>query len=287
MSNPSLRGKVIIVTGGGRGLGLAMGRALAAAGAHVVAPTHMQSDVDDLAGSGAGSEAGVDGGGSIQAVLTDLRDPAQCRKVVDDALSRHGAVHGLINNAGLAPAIIAPNHTAPEQPRPKFWETPDDMVQAVMETNYVASNRMASLVAPHMVAAGWGRIINVTTMIETMIKPGYSCYGASKAALEMAADIWRQDLDGTGVTMNILNPGGGADTAGLSLARREGSRRGEMEPLMSPEKMAAPAVWLCSAESDGITGMRYDAIDWDETRPPGEEAQRIGRPLGLRLVPVE
>lgn len=280
MSNESPRGKVIIVTGGGRGLGLAMARGLAAAGAHVVAPTHVQGDVDDLAGSDAGSEAG----GSILGVLTDLRDPAQCRAVVDETISRYGAVHGLINNAGLAPAVIAPDHVAPDQPRPKFWETPDDMVQAVMETNYVAANRMASLVAPHMVAAGWGRIINVTTMIETMTKPGYSCYGASKAALEMASGIWRQDLDGTGVTVNILNPGGGADTAGLSLARREGTRRGIMEPLMSPEKMAAPAVWLCSAESDGISGMRYDAIDWDEALPPGAEAERIGRPLGLRLM---
>lgn len=283
MSNPSLRGKVIIVTGGGRGLGLSMARGLAGAGATVIAPTHIQNDVDDLAGVA----AEWDSGGSIHALLTDLRDPAQCRKVVDDTLSRHRAVHGLINNAGLAPAIIAPNHTAPEQPRPKFWETPDDMVQAVVATNYVAANRMASLVAPHMVAAGWGRIINVTTMIETMMKPGYSCYGASKAALEMASEIWRQDLDGTGVTMNILNPGGGADTAGLSLARREGSRRGEMEPLMSPDKMAAPVVWLCSEQSDGITGMRYDAIDWDETLPPAEEAARIGRPLGLRLIPVK
>lgn len=283
MANVSLHGKTIIVTGGGRGLGLAMARGLAGAGADVVTPTHIQGDVDDLAGSNGGSN----GEGSIRPILADLRDPAQCRDVIDRTLSRSGAVHGLINNAGLAPAIIAPDHVAPDQPRPKFWETPDDMVQAVMATNYVAANRMASLVAPHLVAAGWGRIINVTTMIETMTKPGYSCYGASKAALEMASEIWNQDLAGTGVTVNILNPGGPADTAGLALARREATRQGTEGPLIPPEKMVAPAIWLCYEASDGISGMRFDADPWDVARPPETEAERIGRPLGLRLVPVE
>ncbi len=278
MSNPSLHGKIIIVTGGGRGLGLAMARGLAGAGANVVIPTHIQSDVDALVQSE--SE-------SIRPVLVDLREPAQCRDVIGETISQFGAVHGLINNAGLAPAIIAPDHNSPDLPRPKFWETPDDMVQAVMATNYVAANRMASLIAPHLTQGGWGRIINVTTMIETMHRPGYSCYGASKAALEMASEIWHQDLAGTGVTVNILNPGGPADTAGLSLARREASRRDPSEPLVSPEQMVAPAIWLCSDASDGVSGMRFDADPWDATQPPETEAQRIGRPLGLRLIPVD
>lgn len=279
MSNLSLNGKVVVVTGGGRGLGLAMARGLAGAGADVVAPTHIESDVAEFAGS--------EEGGSILPVLVDLRDPPQCRKVVDETLSRFGAVHGLINNAGLAPAIIAPDHNDPDQPRPKFWDTADDMVQAVVATNYVAANRMASLIAPHMVKAGWGRIVNVTTMIETMHRPGFSCYGASKAALEMASEIWTQDLAGTGVTVNILNPGGAADTAGLALARREAARRGLVEPLIPADKMVAPAIWLCSDESDGISGMRFDADPWDAAKPPGAEAKRIGRPLGLRLIPRE
>lgn len=278
MSEAPLHGKVIIVTGGGRGLGLAMARGLAGAGAQVVAPTHMKEDVDALAGT-----REVE---SIHAVLTDLRDPAQCGSLVDDTLSRFGAIHGLINNAGIAPAIIGPDHNDPDVPRPKFWEIADDMVQAVVATNYVAANRMATLVVPHLIAAGWGRIVNVTTMIETMTRPGFSCYGASKAALEMASEVWHQDVKGTGVTVNILNPGGPADTAGLALARREATRRGIEGPLIPPEKMAAPAVWLCSTDSDGVSGMRFDAVDWDAARPPGEEAERIGRPLGLRLVPV-
>ena len=278
MNTPALDGKVIIVTGGGRGLGLAMARGLADAGATVVAPTHMQGDVDALAESG---------DGSIHPMLVDLRDPARCRDAVNETISQFGAVHGLINNAGIAPAIIAPDHVAPDQPRPKFWDTPDDMVQAVVATNYVAANRMAGLVTPRMVAAGWGRIINVTTMIETMHRPGFSCYGASKAALEMASEIWHQDLAGTGVTVNILNPGGPADTEGLALARREATRRGDMGPLIAPEKMAAPAIWLCSEASNGTSGMRYDADSWDAAHPPETEAKRIGRLLGLRLIPVQ
>jgi 3-oxoacyl-[acyl-carrier protein] reductase len=281
MSDISLHGKVIVVTGGGRGLGLAMVRGLAAAGADVVVPTHIQSDVHDLSQSAAQPE----GGGSVRPIHVNLRDPGQCEDAVSGTIAQFGKIHGLINNAGVAPAFIAPDHNDPDQPRPKFWDTDDDIVQTVLETNYIAANRMASLVAPHMVAAGWGRIINVTTMIETMHRPGFSCYGASKAALEMASEIWHQDMAGTGVTVNILNPGGPADTEGLALARREATRRGVMGPLVEPEKMAAPAIWLCSDDSDGISGMRYDADPWDATQPPATEAERIGRPLGLRLIP--
>lgn len=285
MNNLSLHGKVMIVTGGGRGLGLAMVRGLAGAGANVVVPTDIQSDVDDFSRSGDPLDDVA--GGSILPILVDLRDPAQCQDAIDKTISHFGAVHGLINNAGVAPAFIAPNHDHPDKPRPKFWDTRDDIVQTVIATNYVAANRMASLVAPHLVAGGWGRIINVTTMIETMYRTGFSCYGASKAALEMASEIWHQDLMGTGVSVNILNPGGPADTEGLALARREATRMGVMGPLVAPEKMAAPAIWLCSDESDGISGMRYDADPWDAAQPPGTEAERIGRPLGLRLIPLD
>ena len=98
----------------------------------------------------------------------------------------------------------------------------------------------------------------------------------------MASENWLQDLEGTGVTLNILNPGGAADTPGFA-DQAERKKFGEVMPMVDAEKMAAPAVWLASDASDGVSGMRYDAAPWDPAKTPEEEAVRIGRPLGLVL----
>ncbi|MDP6429957.1 MAG: SDR family oxidoreductase [Rhodospirillales bacterium] len=277
MPGISLAGKVIIVTGGGRGLGRAMVLGLAEAGAVAVAAELIAEDMQ-----AAEPEAARSGKGRVHRIDADIRKPEDCRRAVEETVEKFGAVHGLINNAGLTPTFINPDLVDPDQAPPKFWETADGIVQAVIDSNYVGASQMARLVAPRLAAQGWGRIVNVTTMFETMVRPGTSSYGASKAALEMASVVWNSDLAGTGVTVNILNPGGAADTAGVAHVRREAARRGTLPPLMPPQQMVAPAVWLCSEESDGVTGMRFDASPWNAAKPPGEEAKRIGRPLGFQ-----
>ncbi len=278
MPDISLAGKVIIVTGGGQGLGRAMALGLAEAGAVVVAAELIRQDMEAAKPEAAARR----GKGRVHRVHADIRKPEDCRQTVEETVEKFGAIHGLINNAGLTPTFINPNHVDPGQAPPKFWETEEHIVQAVMDTNYVGASHMARLVAPRLVAQGWGRIVNVTTMFETMVRPGTSSYGASKAALEMASVVWNLDLAGTGVTVNILNPGGAADTAGVAHVRRAAARRGTLPRLMPPGQMVAPAVWLCSDESDGVTGMRFDASPWNAAKPPGEEAKRIGQLLGFQ-----
>ena len=280
MAKGNLSDKTVIVTGGGRGLGRSIAFGLAWDGANVCVAAHIEDDIVLVK-----KEAEkITGGGQIIAILADLRSPKACRQVLDKTISTFSSIFGLVNSAGLTFTYIAPHRYRREYSE-KFFELSDDVVQNVMDTNFVAADRMARLVTPHFIEEGAGRLVNVTTTIETMTKPGSSPYGPSKAALENASEIWVKDLEGTGVTVNILNPGGAANTEGFEVSEDRAIASKAVGGMVEPEKMVAPICWLMSDEATSVTGMRYDARDWDETKPPTEEASRIGRPLGLTLKP--
>jgi 3-oxoacyl-[acyl-carrier protein] reductase len=272
--NAFLADRVAIVTGAGRGLGRAMAFGLARAGAHVIAPAHIASDFEDFAPADALP-------GRVVPVHADLRRSADCDGVVKRAFAA-GGVHILVNNAGLTPAYVCPDFYRRPAP-PKFWEASDEIVQNVMDSNFVAADKLARRVAPTMVGQGWGRIINVTTMLDTMSRVGFSPYGPSKAALEMASWVWAKELDGSGVTVNIVNPGAGANTPGMAEEVRRKSREGSIDRLVEPEQMVPPLLWVVSRAADTVTGMRYDAKRWDVSLPPIEAARRCGRPVGFAL----
>jgi 3-oxoacyl-[acyl-carrier protein] reductase len=134
-----------------------------------------------------------------------------------------------------------------------------------------------------MIDQGWGRIVNVTTMYRTMTKQGSSPYGPSKAALECATETWNKDLGGTGVTVNILNPGAGAATPGMSDEMKARDETLETPVLIEADLMKAPIVWLMSDATNEISGMRYDAKPWDPEKPAADEAARIGAKAGVLL----
>jgi len=277
-----LDGKVAIVTGGGRGMGRSMALALAAAGARVVAADLVRENLDQVE-----REAGaLANAGALTGITGDIRKTQDCRRAIDAALERFGGVDVLVNNAGLLPSYVYPGRFLDDAAPSRFWNVDDDIVQRVIDTNYVAHDRMARYAVPHMMAKRWGRIVNVTTRLTTMNRAGGSPYGASKAALEMASEIWMKDLAGTGVTVNILNPGAAVDTPGFATAeeKRVATSSGRLH-MMDPDNMRAPIVWLASHATDGITGMRYNAAAWDATRPASEQAALHGRPLGFELKP--
>jgi len=269
-----LLGRVAIVTGAGRGLGRAMALGLARAGATVIGPAHIASDFDDLEPASALP-------GRLLPMHADLRRAADCDRVVENAQAA-GGVHVLVNNAGLTLTYICPDLYRRPAP-PKFWEASDEIVENVLNTNFLAADKLARRVAPIMVAQGFGRIINVTTMLRTMNRVGFSPYGPSKAALEMASEVWAKELQGSGVTVNIVNPGAGANTAGIAEEMRAASEEGRIERLVEPEAMVAPLLWVVSPEGGESNGMRYDAKQWDLSLPPAEAARRCGRPAGFLL----
>ena len=156
-------------------------------------------------------------------------------------------------------------------------------MRAVIETNYIAADQMARRVAPRMVEQSWGRIVNVTTKLDTMNRPYTSPYGASKAALEMATEVWAKEVEGTGLTINIVNPGAGANTPGMAEEMRAMSREGRAPRLVEPEDMVPPLLYVVSPEADNVNGWRFDANLWDPTLPPVEAARRAGRPAGFEM----
>jgi 3-oxoacyl-[acyl-carrier protein] reductase len=159
----------------------------------------------------------------------------------------------------------------------------DEIVDNVMLTNVLAADRLSRRVAPAMLERGWGRIVNVTTKLDTMNRLGTHPYGASKAALEMASEVWAKEVEGTGLTINIVNPGAGANTPGMADEMREASRAGRVARLVEPEEMVPPLLWVVSAAADAVNGYRFDAIAWDPALPPAEAARRTGRPAGFEL----
>jgi NAD(P)-dependent dehydrogenase (short-subunit alcohol dehydrogenase family) len=273
-----LKGKSVVVTGGGRGLGREMVLALLAAGAGVTAAARSEDQLAALA-TDANSLAG-----SLQTVTADIRRAEDCAKITAAAGDRFGTPQVLINNAGLTMAFIYPKrhlHTG----TPKFWEVADAVVEDVMATNFIAADRLARLVAPEMVAGGWGRIINVTTKIEIMNRAASAPYGGSKAALEMTSEVWMKDLEGTGVTVNMLNPGA-ADTDGFASAE-ERKLVAKRMPLIDPALIGPPVVWLASEGSDGTNGQRFDVEFWDPDGAPEEQARRTGSAMGFQLKTEE
>ena len=124
-----------------------------------------------------------------------------------------------------------------------------------------------------MIGRKWGRIVNVTTSFNTMIRGANMPYGQSKAALEAASNSWSEDLAGTGVTVNVLVPGGAADTPMIPHDSPY-----ERSQLVKPETMVAPVCWLMSDASDGVTGMRFIGRLWDPAKPWQEASEAAGSP---------
>jgi 3-oxoacyl-[acyl-carrier protein] reductase len=267
-----------IVTGGLRGLGRTMVLGLRREGYRVAAVGHIETDRAKMALETAA--AGL--ADELLLLVADLRKPEDCDGVVQETLARFGRADVLVNNAGLTFTYIWPDLGRRKSP-PKSWEASDKVVQAVMNTNYVAADQMTRRLIPRMVERRWGRIVNVTTKLDTMNKLGSSAYGPSKAALEMATQVLAKELAGTGVTINILNPGAGANTEGIAPEIRKASRAGRIPRLVEPEQMVPPLLWLVSRAADAVNGRRFDANAWDPDLAPEIAAAGAGRPAGFEL----
>ena len=226
-----LAGRVAVVTGAASGMGRVMARALAAAGAKI-------AGVDIDAAALARLQAEPVFAGKCLGIVADVSKAADCRGAVQRAVETFGALDVLINCAGISMSAAAGHGAA----RVKFFEADPDGWQRILAINCIGAFLMTRFAAEPMIRRGWGRIINVTTSFDTMLAAGLSAYGASKAALEASCASFAKDLEGTGVTVNILVPGGPTDTPGFFPA-------GKPRPaaLLDPEIMGAPVVWLASS----------------------------------------
>lgn len=262
----SLDGKAVLMTGAGGGMGSAMTLGLVGAGADVLAVDIGEEPLRRLV-----EEAGRRGGpGRIVPVRADVTDATACATLVRRTVETFAGLHVLVNNAGIGMQTIRETYMSAPVP---FWEADIDRWQRMMDVNFKAPFMLAKFAAAHMIARGWGRIVNVTTSLDTMHRKAYTPYGQSKAALEAATATWAKDLDGTGVTANVLVPGGPTDTGFIPA-----SAPFERAALVRPSVMVAPVLWLASEASDGVSDCRFVGRDFDPEIPPGEAARAACAP---------
>jgi 3-oxoacyl-[acyl-carrier protein] reductase len=243
-------------------MGRVMARSLAAAGARIAAVDISKPGLAELASEQVFA-------GNIVSAVADVSRSQDCARAVDQAAGAFGTLDILINCAGVSMGPAAQN----KHGRIKFFEADPDGWQRVVTINALGAFLMARFAAPPMVANGWGRIINVTTSYDTMLAEGLSAYGASKAALEAATVSWAKDLADTGVTVNVLVPGGPVDTPGFF---PPGAARPPR--MLEPDVMAVPVAWLASPQSDGVTACRFIARDWNVRLPAAEAAEKCRSP---------
>jgi NAD(P)-dependent dehydrogenase (short-subunit alcohol dehydrogenase family) len=266
MAQGILRGKVAIVTGAGSpiGTGHAMALALARAGARVAL---LDLNREWLAQSLREIEE-VGGRGCALAMETDVSDPEAVERAVGRTIADLGGLHVLVNNAGTTPR--AGGFTAGSR---NFWEVPVAAWNRVIAVNLSGAFYMARAAAGVLLAQGWGRIVGVTTSMDTMYRKRASPYGPSKAGHEALVALMAQELEGSGVTANVLVPGGPTNTNFFATDAKV-----DRAALIQPEVMQAPVVWLASDASAAVNGRRIIAYHWDEKLPLDERLAAASAP---------
>lgn len=184
-----LNGKVAVVTGGASGIGFAIARRFLDAGMSVVL-----ADVEEEAlGASVAELGGADGG--VSGVLTDVTDAASVVALRDEVLSRHGAVHVLSNNAGVAAGGPA-------------WEVPLDVWRWVFDVNVFGVVHGIHAFVPTMIEQGEGHVVNTASIAGLIAAPGIGPYTASKHAVVSISETLLQDLAtvGSPVGVSVLCP---------------------------------------------------------------------------------
>jgi 3-oxoacyl-[acyl-carrier protein] reductase len=230
----------VVVTGGSRGLGLAIARRLTAAGYGVVAVARKMSD--QL--SGAMQESRRAGAGSLDFVACDLGDTKGIPKLARALRQQFGPVYGLVNNAALGTDGLLANMK-------------NSQIEELLRVNTLAPVMLSKYVVRSMMADGGGRIVNVTSIIGFTGYSGLSVYGATKASMIGFTRSLAREVGRLGINVNAVAPGfldtemtqGLADEQRQQVARRSALRR-----LVDVDDVADAVEFLMGEKARSITG---------------------------------
>jgi len=235
-----LTGKVALVTGGSKGLGKAMARGLAEAGADIVISSRHEEELrpaldEILHGTG---RRGI-------YIVADMARRADVRRLAQTALEKMGRVDILVNNAGT-------NTPQPvDQIKDEDWDR-------VMEINLHSIMVLTRALVPQMKERRWGRIIHISSVMALVANAGRNTYCATKAALIAMARASALDLGGHGVTVNCIAPGPFlTDLPGKLLSAQEKESFAKMTALnrwADPKELIGPVLLLASDAGSYITG---------------------------------
>jgi NAD(P)-dependent dehydrogenase (short-subunit alcohol dehydrogenase family) len=251
---PGIAGKVAIVTGAAGGIGKALVAAFVKQGLRVAA-----LDIDE---KGVRALEDKHGDANVLGLRIDVSDPENCHRQVAAVAERLGTVHILVNNAALGMNAVADDY---DDEHLQIEDVPDDLWRRFFAVNVNGAFFMTRSVVPIFRKQKWGRVINVSTSILTMMRKGFVPYGPTKAALEAWSLILSRQLEGSGITVNVVLPGGPVDTAMVLGDDRSA--------LISPDVMYAPMLGLFTEAGGAVTGQRFIAVEWDESLGSDPAAQ--------------
>jgi 2-dehydro-3-deoxy-L-rhamnonate dehydrogenase (NAD+) len=242
MNTIDLNGRSAIVTGGARGIGFATAQKLLASGASVAL-----WDIDGA--TLAAAAAALKGSGDVQTALVDVTKEQSIAGALDALIRDLGKVDILVNNAGIT------GGNAP------LWQLEPDVWRRVVEVNLVGPYLICRAVVPHMIAAGYGRIVNIASIAGKDGNPNASHYSASKAGLIGLTKSLAKELATTGVLVNCVTPAA-AKTELFGQMKQEHIdymlSKIPMNRFLGVDELAAMIAWLASQDCSFSTGAVFD-----------------------------
>ncbi|HXT59451.1 MAG TPA: SDR family NAD(P)-dependent oxidoreductase [Pirellulales bacterium] len=235
-----LTGRVALVTGGSKGLGLAMARGFAEAGADVVISSRHEDELKQAA-----AEIQTSGGRRVEYVVADMVERRDVTRLAQTALAKLGRVDILVNNAGTN------NPQSIDQIRDEDWDR-------IIELNLTSCMALTRDLVPQMKERRWGRVIYMSSIMGLASKDGRGPYSATKSALLGLARAAALDLGEFGITVNCIAPGPFmTDLPGKMLSdeqKKVFADRTALGRWGQPREMAGPALLLASDAGSYITG---------------------------------
>ncbi|MFQ5681674.1 MAG: SDR family NAD(P)-dependent oxidoreductase [Candidatus Binatia bacterium] len=242
-------GKIVLVTGGSRGIGRSIALAFAAQGSRVVVTGRTQESLEAVV------EEIRNVGSDALALPCDVTKKNQVEKLEHEIKARLGPVQVLINNAGIAPAVA-------------FLQMDDRLWEEVLKVNLTGTYYCCRAFLPAMIASGWGRIINIASTVAKVAYSHISAYTTSKHAVLGLTRALAIEMARSGVTVNAVCPGYVDTPLTLNNAKSMAEKTGKdpekvlnffkgtspQKRLISPEEVADLTLTLAAESAKGITG---------------------------------
>ena len=242
MNQYDLKDRVAIVTGAAQGIGLAVTRRMLASGASVGIWDRDAALLD-------ATVAELAAGDRVQGLAVDIADLDRVERATAEIKARFGRIDILVNNA----AIVGPNATT--------WEYPPDAFADVVQVGLIGTFHCCRAVVPHMIAAKYGRIVNIASVAGKEGNPRAPAYSAMKAGVIALTKSLGKELAGYDIAVNCVTPAIAKTTMALSQAPDFQAMilskipRGRMLEL---DEAASMICWMASAENSFTTGAVFD-----------------------------